>query len=102
MSACDSSRTPSLRKSASWSIIALRNNSESPILSSSAIVHSPSVDWSLLKEPHGGRIRQQRLPFTHSRGHYLTNACRFVRTITKKGAGGVARLWCCLKAEGKR
>src|SRR5215204_5034472 len=70
MSAWESTRTPSLRKSASCSIIALRNNSESPILSSSATVHSPSVDWSLLKEPHGGRLRQQPLPFTHSRGHY--------------------------------
>src|SRR5919112_1579858 len=70
MSAWDSIRTPSLRKSASCSIIALRNNSESPILSSSATVHSPSVDWSLLKEPHGGRLRQQPLLFTHSRGHY--------------------------------
>src|SRR5919112_1468874 len=70
MSAWDSTRTPSLRKSASWSIIALRNNSESPILSSSATVHPPSVDWSLLKEPHGGRLRQQPLLFTHSRGHY--------------------------------
>src|SRR5215207_11759001 len=29
-----------------------------------------SVDWSLLKEPHGGRLRQQPLPFTHLRGHY--------------------------------
>src|SRR5215217_6305677 len=72
MSAWESTRTPSLRKSASCSIIALRNNSESPILSSSATVHSPSVDWSLLKEPHGGRLRQWPLPFTHSRGHYLT------------------------------
>src|SRR5215217_7639230 len=71
MSAWESTRTPSLRKSASCSIIALRNNSESPILSSSATVHSPSVDWSLLKEPHGGRLRQRPLPFTHSRGHYL-------------------------------
>src|SRR5215218_6165337 len=71
MSDWESTRTPSLRKSASCSIIALRNNSESPILSSSATVHSPSVDWSLLKEPHGGRLRQQPLPFTHSRGHYL-------------------------------
>src|SRR5215207_17577 len=70
MSAWESTRTPSLRKSASCSIIALRNNSESPILSSSATVHSPSVDWSLLKEPHGGRLRQRPLPFTHSRGHY--------------------------------
>src|SRR5215204_3663280 len=70
MSAWESTRTPSLRKSASRSIIALRNNSESPILSSSATVHSPSVDWSLLKEPHGGRLRQRPLPFTHSRGHY--------------------------------
>src|SRR5215211_6947280 len=77
MSAWESTRTPSLRKSASCSIIALRNNSESPILSSSATVHSPSVDWSLLKEPHGGRLRQQPLPFTHSRGHYL---CRSRRT----------------------
>jgi hypothetical protein len=32
---------------------------------------SPSVDWSLLKEPHGGRLRQQSLLFTHLRGHYL-------------------------------
>src|SRR5829696_10319379 len=71
MSAWESTRTPSLRKSASCSIIALRNNSESPILSSSATVHSPSVDWSLLKEPHGGRLRKRPLPFTHSRGHYL-------------------------------
>src|SRR5829696_6719511 len=70
MSAWESTRTPSLRKSASCSIIALRNNSESPILSSSATVHSPSVDWSLLKEPDGGRLRQRPLPFTHSRGHY--------------------------------
>src|SRR5215207_6483710 len=70
MSAWESTRTPSLRKSASCSIIALRNNSESPILSSWATVHSPSVDWSLLKEPHGGRLRQRPLPFTHSRGHY--------------------------------
>src|SRR5829696_9202334 len=70
MSAWESTRTPSLRKSASCSIIALRNNSESPILGSSATVHSPSVDWSLLKEPHGGRLRQRPLPFTHSRGHY--------------------------------
>src|SRR5215218_8407159 len=70
MSAWESTRTPSLRKSASCSIIALRNNSESPILSSSATVHSPSVDWSLLKEPHVGRLRQRPLPFTHSRGHY--------------------------------
>jgi hypothetical protein len=30
----------------------------------------PSVDWSLLKEPHGGRLRQQPSPFTHLRGHY--------------------------------
>src|SRR5215216_7376532 len=74
MSAWESTRTPSLRKSASCSIIALRNNSESPILSSSATVHSPSVDWSLLKEPHGGRLRQRPLPFTHSRGHYLERA----------------------------
>src|SRR5829696_3670817 len=50
--------------------MALRNSSESPILSSSATVHPPSVDWSLLKEPHGGRLRQQPLPFTHLRGHY--------------------------------
>src|SRR5215216_5873840 len=70
MSAWESTRTPSLRKSASCSIIALRNSSESPILSSSATVHPPSVDWSLLKEPHGGRLRQQPLPFTHLRGHY--------------------------------
>src|SRR5215218_7257182 len=73
MSDWESTRTPSLRKSASCSIIALRNNSESPILSSSATVHSPSVDWSLLKEPHGGRLRQQPLPFTHSPGHYLSD-----------------------------
>jgi PAS domain S-box-containing protein len=31
-------------ESVSWSILALRNNSESPILSSSATVHPPSVD----------------------------------------------------------
>src|SRR5215217_2243331 len=74
MSAWESTRTPSLRKSASCSIIALRNNSESPILSSSATVHSPSVDWSLLKEPHGGRLRQWPLPFTHSRGHYPSSS----------------------------
>jgi hypothetical protein len=30
-----------------------------PILRSSATVHPPSVDWSLPKEPHGGRLRQQ-------------------------------------------
>src|SRR5215203_2412731 len=70
MSAWESTLTPSLRKSVSRSIIALRNNSESPILSSSATVHPPSVDWSLQKEPHGGRLRQRPLPFTHSRGHY--------------------------------
>src|SRR5215204_2112844 len=78
MSAWESTRTPSLRKSASCSIIALRNNSESPILSSSATVHSPSVDWSLLKEPHGGRLRQRPLPFTHSRGHYLKGPYRVI------------------------
>jgi hypothetical protein len=38
MSAWESIRMPSLRKAASCSIIALRNSSESPILSSSAIV----------------------------------------------------------------
>src|SRR5829696_8476744 len=69
MSAWESTLTPSLRKSVSRSIIALRNNSESPILSSSATVHPPSVDWSLQKEPHGGRLRQRPLPFTHSRGY---------------------------------
>src|SRR5215216_3766598 len=98
MSAWESTRTPSLRKSASCSIIALRNNSESPILSSSATVHSPSVDWSLLKEPHGGRLRQWPLPFTHSRGHY-----RHELYLADKGFTGVewerhwledyARLW---------
>jgi hypothetical protein len=41
MSAWESTRTPSLKKLASYSIIALRNNPESPILScSSAIVFS--------------------------------------------------------------
>src|SRR5215204_7279607 len=42
--------------------MALRNSSESPILSSSATVHPPSVDWSLPKEPHGGRLRQRPIP----------------------------------------
>src|SRR5215203_3401239 len=71
MRAWESTRTPSLRKSTSCSIVALRNSSESPILSSSAIVVSScSVDWSLPKEPHGGRLRQQPLSLTHSRGHY--------------------------------
>src|SRR5215213_1340753 len=59
MSAWESTLTPSLRKLASCSIIALRNSSESPILSSSATVYSFWVDWSLPKEPHGGRPRQQ-------------------------------------------
>src|SRR5215217_1938300 len=72
MSAWESTRTPSLRKSASCSIIALRNNSESPILSSSATAHSPSVDWSLLKEPHGGRLRQQPLRL-HTHADTTTN-----------------------------
>jgi hypothetical protein len=41
MSAWESTRTPSLKKPASYSIIALLNNPESPILScSSAIVFS--------------------------------------------------------------
>jgi hypothetical protein len=35
-----------------------------------------SVDWSLLKEPQGGRLGQQPLPFTHLRGHY---PCGFFR-----------------------
>src|SRR5215203_1809794 len=83
MSAWESTRTPSLRKSASCSIIALRNNSESPILSSSATVHSPSVDWSLLKEPHGGRLRQRPLPFTHSRGHYPWTEQSCLKTCSK-------------------
>src|SRR5215211_9050278 len=101
MSAWESTRTPSLRKSASCSIIALRNNSESPILSSSATVHSPSVDWSLLKEPHGGRPRQQPLPFTHSRGHYRHHLGQLPRLAAvdrgpRRGgrdAGRVARVY---------
>jgi hypothetical protein len=41
MSAWESTRTPPFKKAASYSIIALRNNPESPILSrSSAIVFS--------------------------------------------------------------
>src|SRR5215203_5460662 len=72
MSAWESTRTHSLRKPASCSIIALRNSSESPILSSSATMYSFWIDWSLPKEPHGGRLRQRPLPFTHSRGHYPT------------------------------
>src|SRR5215208_2891886 len=65
MSAWESTRTPSFRKPASCSIIALRSSSESPILSSSAIVSSISVAWSLPKEPHGGRPRQ-RLRLLHT------------------------------------
>src|SRR5919112_1785238 len=95
MSAWDSIRTPSLRKEASCSIIALRNNSESPILSSSATVHSPSVDWSLLKEPHGGRLRQQPLLFTHSRGHYLRSGtkCLSAQTLDSLSSLIVAGKW---------
>ena len=49
-----------------------RKSSVSPILSSSAIVmvSSYSVDWSLPKEPHGGRPRQRPRFLTHLRGHY--------------------------------
>src|SRR5829696_7275794 len=93
MCAWESTLTPSLRKSVSRSIIALRNNSESPILSSSATVHPPSVDWSLQKEPHGGRLRQRPLPFTHSRGHYRrradSNRLPLLITSDQSGVAGV-------------
>src|SRR5215203_6699450 len=47
-----------------------------------------SVDWSLLKEPHGGRLRQQPLPFTHLRGHYLPEARGWLlRPFTPHGGG---------------
>src|SRR5215212_7323258 len=59
MSASESTLRPSFKKLASCSIMALGNSSESPILSSSATVRSPSLDWSLLKEPHGGRLRRR-------------------------------------------
>src|SRR5215212_2292689 len=70
MSASESTLRPSFKKLASCSIMALGNSSESPILSSSATVRSPSLDWSLLKEPHGGRLRRRPSSFTHLRGHY--------------------------------
>src|SRR5215203_5081582 len=92
MRAWESTRTPSLRKSTSCSIVALRNSSESPILSSSAIVSSCSVDWSLPKEPHGGRLRQQPLSLTHSRGHYPASSRE---RIDHHGLGSDFEPACC-------
>src|SRR5918997_5308040 len=73
MSAWESTRMPSLRKPASCSIIALRNSSESPILSSSAIVLGPSysVDWSLPIGTTRWPSSSTAPTLTHSSGLYL-------------------------------
>src|SRR5215208_6864762 len=84
MSAWESTRTPSLRKLASCSIIALRNSSESPILSSSATMYSFWIDWSLPKEPHGGRPRQQ-LRLLHTP---RDSTLEYRKVTTRCGGGG--------------
>ena len=58
----------------------------SPILSSSAIVISPSVAWSLPKEPHGGRPRQRPLllhTYADTVGLFISDAAYSKNVVPK-------------------